>query len=311
MNVSTLRILLALCVCALSAFGAPPASVTPVPLINTVVGASANLLSPYGVAVDASGNIYIGDTSHSSVKRYNPSTGVTTTLAGSGTPGSTGDGGPAASALLFQPEDVRLDAAGNVYIADTFNSKVRVINMQSSTITLFGVSIPPGDIQTVASTDSCAPSAAIALDGNGNLFIACNGLHIIQRITPAGSLTILAGQSASQGFSGDTGSASSATLRFPNGVAVDAAGNVYINDRAGNGKIPGGQQPIHGYYSVRRHDSARRHRYDRERGARWRSGSGLGKELLPWNENRRGSCLFRQRGYRSSQHFCGDSRYHG
>jgi uncharacterized repeat protein (TIGR01451 family) len=216
-------------------FAATP-TLTPVPLMNTAVPLGVGINSTNGVAADGLGNLYIADSVLCEVKKYVLATGAITILAGNGTCGSTGDGSAATSAKLNGPSDVRLDAAGNLYISDTFSSAVRVINMQAGPITVYGLTIPAGAIQTVASRAGCGPLQS-ALDGNGNLYIACSGTNNILRLTPAGSLSVFAGSAAgTSGSTGDGGSPTSALLHQPTGVAVDGSGNVYISDTS-NSKI--------------------------------------------------------------------------
>ena len=111
---------------------------------------SASLDGPYGVALDASNNLYIVDEGNNVIRRVDHTTGFITTVAGTGTAGYTGDGGAATSAKLMYPFGVALDVNGNLYIADSYNSRVRAVNEQASAITVCGVTIQPGAIQTVA-----------------------------------------------------------------------------------------------------------------------------------------------------------------
>ena len=190
---------------------------------------SAKLDSPTGVAVDASGNLYIADSRNHRVRRVDPA-GQITTVAGTGSGGYSGDGGSATSAKLDSPTGVAVDASGNLYIADAGNHRVRRVD-------------PAGQITTVAGTGSrgysgdggSAPSAeldwpiGLALDASGNLYIADAGNHRVRRVDPAGQITTVAG-TGSRGYSGDGGSAPSAELDWPIGLALDASGNLYIAD---------------------------------------------------------------------------------
>src|SRR6185312_4098459 len=161
------------------------------------------------------------------------------------------DGVPAALSGLDTPSDIKLDAAGNLYIAVAGSGDVRVINMQSSAIVAFGVSIPAGAIRTVAGIHTRGYSgdggpalaaqlnapAGIALDAAGNMYIADAGNHAIRRINSAGTITTVSGLGPSKGgYSGDGGAATGAALSAPGSVAADAAGNLLIAD-TGNGSI--------------------------------------------------------------------------
>jgi trimeric autotransporter adhesin len=165
--------------------------------LNGKPATQASLDSPAGVAVDKSGNVYIADTVNYMIRKVNTG-GTISTIAGNtrlcqDPTTACGDGAKAGLAQLNYPIGVANDSGGNVYIADTGDNRIRVVNMGTATITVAGVSIAPGFIQTVA--------------GNGN---AC-----------ANSLA---------GNCGDGGAALSAQLNNPQGVAVDAFGNIYISD---------------------------------------------------------------------------------
>jgi sugar lactone lactonase YvrE len=197
--------------------------------------ALAGLYSASGVARDAAGNIYIADTNYHRVRKMAVD-GNITTYAGNGTSGFSGDGGVATNAQLRTPYGVALDSAGNLYIADTGNARIRKVDTS-------------GNIATVAGNGGCcysgdsgpATSANLnwamgaAVDSSGNLYIADTNNSRIRKVTPAGTITTLAGTGTS-GYSGDGGAAASAQLAYPNGVAVDSSGNVYIAD-GGNNRI--------------------------------------------------------------------------
>jgi len=184
---------------------------------------------PSGIAVDATGNVYIADTNNSRVSKVTAE-GVISTVAGVGI-GIVGDGGPASSARLLFPSDVALDAAGNLYIADTANSRIRKVTADGviSTVAGNGIQVPThlGDGGPATSALLFHPRS-VTVDAAGNLYIA-EGNHNIRKVTAGGVISTIAG-STRVGFGGDGGPATSAQLGFPTGVAVDAAGNVYIAD---------------------------------------------------------------------------------
>jgi sugar lactone lactonase YvrE len=186
---------------------------------------SAELKWPRGVAVDTSGNVYIADTGNYVVRKV--SNGVIATLAG-GASGIFGDNGPASGALLIQPYGVAVDAAGNLYVADTDNYAVRKIsNGVISTIAGNGREGYSGDNGPATSAE-LGPSQSLAVDTSGNVYIADADDQVIRKVSN-GVITTFAGN-GSRGYSGDDGPATSAMLLFPNGVAADASGNVYIAD---------------------------------------------------------------------------------
>ena len=115
-----------------------------------IVAASAELDNPSGVAVDSAGNIYIADIDNFRIRKVTPSTDLISTVAGDGTRGRSGDGGAATSAELDLPTGVAVDSAGNIYIADKLNNRIRVVNTGTSEITIATIVIPAGDIATVA-----------------------------------------------------------------------------------------------------------------------------------------------------------------
>jgi trimeric autotransporter adhesin len=147
---------------------------------------AAQLRQPYGVAVDKSGNIYIADNANHRIRLVAKGTGIITTLAGDGTSGYSGDGGPAASAQLSYPYDVSVDASGNVYISDTYNHRVRVVTKSTGIITtIAGVGAPSygGDGGISTSAQIYYPHG-IAVDASGSIFIADTSNSRLRVITP-------------------------------------------------------------------------------------------------------------------------------
>jgi sugar lactone lactonase YvrE len=186
----------------------------------------AQLSQPFGAAVDASGNLYIADSYNNAIRKV--SQGVITTFAGNGLYGYSGDNGPATSAALEQPFGVAVDAAGDVYIADTNNSVVRKVS--GGVITTFagnGVYGYSGDNGPAASAQLCAPTG-VAVDKAGNVYIADSNCAVIRKVSN-GIITTFAGN-GTRGYSLDSGPAASTELNLPVAVAVDASGNVYIAD---------------------------------------------------------------------------------
>ena len=187
---------------------------------------SASLNWPMGVAVDAAGNLYIADYYNYRIRKVSPS-GIISTAAGNGAYGFSGDGGPATSAALYDPSGVAADAAGNLYIADTFNQRIRKVSPSGiiSTVAGWGMGV---DGSPATSAWLGIPSG-VAVDAAGNLYIADSSDNRIRKVNPSGIISTVAGIVA-RGFSGDGGPATSAALNAPNGVAVDGAGNLYIAD---------------------------------------------------------------------------------
>jgi uncharacterized protein (TIGR03437 family) len=203
----------------------------------------AFLQEPASVAADSNGNLYIADTGNMRIRKMTPD-GNIRTVAGNGQAGFSGDEGPATSAALNRPSGVAVDAAGNLYIADTLNDRVRKVNGSGVISTVAGRqgATALGDGGPATSARLSIPSG-VALDASGNLYIVDRGQNRVRKVTAAGTISTLAG-TGTQGFSGDGGPAASAALAAPESVAVDAAGNLYITDTS-NSRVrkvtPGGQ----------------------------------------------------------------------
>jgi uncharacterized protein (TIGR03437 family) len=191
--------------------------------------AASSLNQPFGVAVDAAGNVYIADTYNNVIRKVS-TTNIITTFAGNGTAGYAGDGGPAASAELALPFGVAVDAAGNVYIADTENHLVRKVSTTGTITTVAGngSAFYAGDGMPATSV-GISNVTGVAVDSAGNLYIATFQGFRVLKVTN-GIVTTVAGN-GSDVDSGDGGPATSAGLGEPDGVAVDSAGNVYIAEQ--------------------------------------------------------------------------------
>jgi sugar lactone lactonase YvrE len=189
-------------------------------------------LSPDGIAVDTSGNLYIADRGSNRVRMvWN---GIITTVAGNGTPGFSGDNGPATSASLNAPSAVVVDASGNLYVGDISDNRVRMISKGViTTVAGNGAQNFGGDNGPATSAQLNSPTGA-AVDASGNLYIADTSNNRV-RMVSNGVITTVVGNGTS-GFSGDNGPAINAQLSSPTGAAVDASGNLYIAD-SGNNRV--------------------------------------------------------------------------
>jgi sugar lactone lactonase YvrE len=199
---------------------------------------AALLNGPAGLAVDAAGNLFIADQGNHRVRRIESETGTVTTVAGLGAAGFSGDDGPAVAARLNGPAGLAVDAAGNLFIADQDNHRVRKLVLATGTITtVAGTGVPgfSGDGGPATGGQLNVPFG-VAVDDEGNLFLADMGNHRIRTVVlAAGSITTLAG-TGTLGFSGDGGPASAAQFNTAVAVAVDPAGNLFVADR-GNHRI--------------------------------------------------------------------------
>ena len=249
-------------------------SYSPFPVTLTSKATAAELRQPAGVASDTAGNAYIADTFNNAIRKVDTG-GVISTVVGNGLPCNTlpcGDGGPASLARVSGPFDVAFDNAGNLYIADSDDEVIRVVNNQSTAIIIAGQTIQPGTILTVAGDGTPCASApcgdgspstsaqlnspdGVFVDNAGNIFIADTGDNAIRVVNPHSSGSIIvAGVTIPAGAimtvvgvadpttacavgtdpCGDTGPGTSAQLNAPGGVAADSLGNIYISDTSDN-----------------------------------------------------------------------------
>lgn len=234
----------ALCTAAMALAQAPPSYTITNAVGNGTAGfagdsgkaAEAQINYPLGLAIDNSGNVFIADHFNHRIRRV-AADGTITTVAGSDSIGSTGDDGPATSAKLNYPSGVAIDSSGALYITDTMNHVIRKV-VVGGNITLFagqrGVS---GFLEKDAKNEFLdakdaqlnAPTG-IAIDSSGNLYFCDTRNHRVRKIGTDGKIQTIAG-TGEKGETGDGGKAVEAKLNSPTGVAVDAAGNVYIADQ--------------------------------------------------------------------------------
>lgn len=211
---------------------------------NNVAALSAPIGYPWAVVRDQGGNTYISDTLSSRILKVDTNNNLTV-LAGNIVSSYSGDGGPASAASIRFPGGIAVDAAGDVFIADTGNNVIRAVNTQASVVTLAGMSIQPGTIQTIVGTgtagfagDGGAATSAelnqpgsVSVDQSGNLFIADTLNSVIRKVSAGGVISTVAGNfTLGAGFSGDGGMATSAQLAWPGDVKLDNSGNLYISD---------------------------------------------------------------------------------
>jgi len=222
---------------------------------------SAELFQPFGIALDAAGNLFIADTDDQTVRVVNNGTaalvlagvtiqpGAIATVAGNATQCSSasspcGDGGPSTSANLNFPNAVFVDSSENVYIADTGDNRIRVVNTSAASTNVASIAIPAGAIATIAGTGlegysgdgAAATSAKLAspsglfVDASGNIYFSDSANFVIREvISSTGFIGTIAGNNT-QGFSGDGGSSLSAQINAPLGIFGDSASDIYIAD---------------------------------------------------------------------------------
>jgi uncharacterized protein (TIGR03437 family) len=196
---------------------------------------TASFNQPFGLAFNGAGNLYIADTGNHRIRKVTPA-GIITTIAGTGVPGFSGDGGAATAARLNGPLGLVSTAAGDVYIADSNNYRIRKVTGSTGIITtvagngfgMWGNGIPALEARFYT-------PMGLALDSAENLYLADYGNHVVWKVARDGVIRIIAG-TGTAGYNGDGGQANAARLRSPTSVVLDAEGNIYIAD-AGNYRI--------------------------------------------------------------------------
>jgi TonB family protein len=227
------------------AYGGRIRKVTPSGAITFVVGtgtpgfsgdggpaASAQLRNPFDIAIDVAGNLFIADSGNSRIRKV-AADGVITTVAGNGTTGFSGDGGPAIGAKLNNPRGIAIDATGNLYISDTGNARIRKVATTGviTTISGNGTTAIPGEDGPAIQAKLRSPYGVV-LDKAGNLYFAEMGGQRVRRISTDGQITTVAGN-GTRGSSGDGRPATAAQFQGPLGVALDTMDNLYIAEADG------------------------------------------------------------------------------
>ncbi|HTR38055.1 MAG TPA: SBBP repeat-containing protein [Bryobacteraceae bacterium] len=188
-----------------------------------------------GLAVDSAGNLYIADDGHQRIRKVDP-TGIITTVAGNGQRNYSGDGVQATDASLYRPSGVAVDNAGNLYIADTDNFRIRKVAKDGTISTVAGNgAIGYSGDGGLATSASLFYPMDVAVDKAGNIYIADQNAYVVRKVNTLGIISTVAGD-GDFGFSGDGGQAAKAELSGPYSVAVDGTGNIYIADH-GNARV--------------------------------------------------------------------------
>jgi len=197
------------------------------------VATNASLNWPSGLAIDASGNLYISEYGNHRIRKVDTN-GIISTIAGTNSSGYSGDGGLAVMARLNWPTGVAVDAAGNVFIADAGNNCIRKVGLDGIISTVAGTNVAgyAGDLGPATNARLSSPNG-LALDTNGNLFIADKGNQRIRKVDSNGIISTLAG-TGTAGYGGDNGFATNALLNQPYGVAVGPYGEILIADYGNN-----------------------------------------------------------------------------
>jgi sugar lactone lactonase YvrE len=193
---------------------------------------NAEMYWPYGIAVDWASNVFIADYANHRVRKVDAATGIITTIAGNGTAGFGGDNNLAVNAQLNYPKGVAVDQAGNVYIADQNNHRIRKVVATTGMITTVagnGTGGFSGDGMPATQTQLNGPTSVV-VDINGNLFIADCFNNRVRKVLATNDTIITVAGNGLQGYGGDDSAANNATLYYPYGIALDGTGNVYIAD---------------------------------------------------------------------------------
>jgi len=218
----------------------------PAQIITTIVGdgrgvyggdggfaSKASISTPNGIVLDKAGNIYISDSKGSKIRKVNTS-GIISTIAGWGSAGMSGDGGPATAAKLNFPSGIVIDKAGNIIFSDSYNYRIRKIDTAGIITTIVGTGIAGYTTDdTLAIHSRLNIPCGLALDDDGNLYIADRMNHRIRKVNTSGVITTIAGNGLAT-TRGDGGPATLASINRPNDVKISPDGALIIADTYGN-----------------------------------------------------------------------------
>jgi sugar lactone lactonase YvrE len=233
-----------------TATSAAPFDYVPTVTVSTFVGGErgfadgkrsiARFSRVKGLAIDAKGNLYVGDSDNNRIRKVTPEGEVSTFAGSAGKPDKGGFAdGKGAAAQFDYPSGIAIDAAGNLYVADYHNNCIRKVTPEGEVSTLAGdVAGEKGFVDGPGSTAEFQWPNGIAIDAAGNLYVADMGNHRIRKVTPEGEVSTLAGSSDMTGFNGGFADGPGNTAQFdsPSDIAIDAAGNLYVADED-NGRI--------------------------------------------------------------------------
>ena len=212
------------------------------PGTNDGTGTRALFNQPAGVAVDSGGNVFVADSGNHAIRKVTPA-GVVTVVAG--LPGTSGSAdGTGTYALFTAPYDLTVDAAGNVYVADTYNHTIRKISPGGQTMTLAGVAGHLGFADGTGTSARFAYPSGVKMDGATNLFVADSYNNVIRRVTPSGVVTTIGGQAGSGAVVSGIGGA--ARFNYPAALAAGFSGNLYVVDATENVLIMATPLPVLG-----------------------------------------------------------------
>jgi NHL repeat len=194
------------------------------------VGTSAKFSTPEGIAIDATGNLYVTDVLNHCIRKITPA-GVVNTFAGNGTAGAGYVDGTGTSARFNAPTGIAIDGAGNLYVSDSSNRRIRKISPLGEVSTLAGSGVV-GNLDGAGTAATFTRPFGLTLDGSGNLYVTDIGSNLLRKISPAGAVTTLAGTEGTAGVVDGVGTA--AQFKAPAFPSLDAAGNLYVSDYGGH-----------------------------------------------------------------------------